>query len=280
MTPIRQRWSGWRRAACGALTLGVLAGCGDGSISAPDVVARIGGREVRYAEFEQYLLENAVGSETALGSDVLSALFDQFLEEELLRRLAVGRGVATEEVSRRVAVQTLLAEQRGEAVTRQRIESYYLQHLEEFQAPERVKLRQLLLEDRSQAEKARSEWLAGSSYEEVVDKYSAGRPALRASEGELARQDLPPDFAETIFGLEVGEISEIVPAEYGYHIFQVIRRLPARVIPLEDAEAAIRRDLGRDLADQELESLVQRARESYPVRVFERNIPFNYAGRY
>jgi parvulin-like peptidyl-prolyl isomerase len=260
--------------------VGVLVGCGDGSISAPDVVARVGGREVRYAEFELYLKENAVGSETVLGSDVLSALFDQFLEEELLRRLAIGRDLAAEDVSRRFAVQRLLAEQPGEEVTRQRIEAHYLENFEEYQAPERVKLRQLLVEDPLQAEEARSEWLAGSSYEEVVDKYSADRAAHRASEGELAREDLPPDFAETIFELEVGEISEIVPAEYGYHIFQVIRRLPATVIPLEETEAVIRRDLSRDLADRELEDLLQRARESYPVRVFDRNIPFNYAGRY
>ncbi|MEE8138269.1 MAG: peptidyl-prolyl cis-trans isomerase [Thermoanaerobaculia bacterium] len=274
------RRRGRRGGAWGIALAAVVLGCGDGTMSAPDVVARIDGREVRYAEFELYLAENSVESEAALGSDVLSGLFDRFLEEELLRRLVVERGLMVENAPRRAAVQVLLAEQLAEEVSRERIEAYYRAHLDEFRAPERVELRQLLVEDRAQAELARSEWVAGRAYEEIVRRHAENPEAHRSSEGQLAREDLPPVFADTIFHLEVGEISEIVPADYGFHIFQVTRRMPAEVIPLEEVEGSIRRRLSGELADQEVGRLVDRARERYEVRVFKRNIPFNYAGLY
>ena len=262
-----------------ALVAAVL-GCSGGTMSAPDVVARIDGREVRYAEFELYLKENSVVSKAVLGSDVLSGLFDQFLEEELLRRLAVEEGLVDEAAPRRAAARTLLTELLAAEVTEEHVDAYYRSHPEEFRAPERVELRQLLVEDRSQAEMARSEWLAGSSYEELVRRYAGNPKAHRSSEGQLAREDLPPVFADTIFSLELGEISEIVAADYGFHIFQVIRRMSAEVIPLEEVERTLRRRLSGLQADRELRRLVEEARGRFEVRIFKRNIPFNYRGLY
>ena len=81
----RRRW-----LAAAAL---VLAACRPGPPPAPDVVARIGETEVRYSEFESYLARTAGDGETVLASDVLSQIFDQFLDEELLVRRAAERGL-------------------------------------------------------------------------------------------------------------------------------------------------------------------------------------------
>src|SRR6202035_1478185 len=62
---------------------------------APDVVAKIGGQEVRYARFESYMAGAVGDPDTVLASDVLTALFDQFLDEQLLARLAADRGLAS-----------------------------------------------------------------------------------------------------------------------------------------------------------------------------------------
>ncbi|HEX9671663.1 MAG TPA: hypothetical protein VGC93_19495, partial [Thermoanaerobaculia bacterium] len=77
----------------GAILLLLAAACGREEPIGPDVVARIGGAEVRYAEFEQAVARTVGDDEGVLGSDVLSRLFDQFLDEELLARLAAERGL-------------------------------------------------------------------------------------------------------------------------------------------------------------------------------------------
>src|SRR5215218_2897995 len=79
---------GARRAS--ALLLLALA-CRRAEPLAPDVAAQIGDHEVRYSEFEEYLERMADDSDGVLGSDVLSQLFDQFLDEKVLVRMASDR---------------------------------------------------------------------------------------------------------------------------------------------------------------------------------------------
>ncbi|HEX5760311.1 MAG TPA: hypothetical protein VF121_14075, partial [Thermoanaerobaculia bacterium] len=67
---------------------------------------------------------------------------------------------------------------------------------------------------------------------------------------------------------------------YGFHLFQVVERLPAAVVPLAAARPEIVRRLRRERADRRLRALVEEARGRYTVAVYERNLPFHYQGNY
>jgi parvulin-like peptidyl-prolyl isomerase len=250
---------------------------------APDAVARIGETEVRYPEFEGYLARS-VGDSNALGSDVLSELFDQYLDEWLLARLAADRGLVRHPggpAGPRRAIDALLQTGLRREPDATEIAGYYQSHLGDFARPERVKLRQILTEDRATAEEALREIAGGKSFEEVARRLSRDPSAAAGGyQGELSRGDLPPAFTEIIFALKPGEVSRLVPAEYGFHIFQVIDREPAQVVPLEQAKEEILSKLRQDRADRLLRSLVQEARNRYHVTIYERNLPFAYEGYY
>ncbi len=256
---------------------------------APDALARLGDADVRYAEFERYVARSVGdggsdgGGGGALGSDVLSELFDQFLDERLLARLAADRGVvpAAAAGDPRRAVDALLAGAPGQDPGDAEVALYYRRNAAEFTRPERVTLRQLLTGDRRTAERARREIVAGAPFAEVARRLSGGpRADSGGYQGELARTDLPPSFAELIFALRPGEVSAIVPADYGFHIFQVVDHKPAEVVPLAAARGEILARLRQRRADELLRSLVREARGRYTVKVYERNLPFGYAGSY
>ena len=95
-----------------------------------------------------------------------------------------------------------------------------------------------------------------------------------------ARDDLPPSFADAIFALEPGQVSAPVATDYGFHLFQVLERLPAGALPMAAVAPEIRQTLRREAAERRLGELVTEARERYNVRVFGRNLPFNYQGLY
>lgn len=265
-----------------ALTLAaVLGACVDDRPPPPDVIARIADREIPYAEFEGFLRRSSLDIEEALGSDVLSGLFDQFIEEELLYRTGLDRGVIEEadDVSR--SVRKLLDAARLDEITATEIEAYYQDNIGDFERAERVRLSQILVRDRAMAETARAELAAGEAFEEVARRVSQEPAAVRGGDqGELARADLPPAFAEVIFSLGAGEVSEIVAADYGFHIFEVTARLAAERLTLAEARPAIVEKLRRSTADRTLDKLVEEARGRYNVQVFERNLPFNYEGAY
>ncbi len=262
----------------------LLAACQRAAPASPDAAAILGGAEVRYAEFERYVARSAGDTGTALGSDVLSELLDQFLDERLLSRLAADRGLvppAAAPRQARQAIDALLAADLPEEAGAGEVARYYQEHREEFARPERVRLRQILTESRAAAEEARRAIVAGTPFEEVAQRLSRDPSAGAGGyQGELARGDLPPSFADVIFGLRPGEVSPVVPAEYGFHLFQVTGREPAEVVPLAAARESILARLRRQKSDRLLRSLVQEARSHYNVKVYERNLPFGYEGSY
>lgn len=271
------------------VALADLTACRRTPAVAPELVATVGGEEVRWEEFEGYLERHLGESGASLGSDVLSELFDQFLSERLLVRLAVERGLVaagSEEsgAAHRRAVDRLLGEAAGEEPepTGVEIGAFYAAHRDEFQRPERVRLRQILLDDRSIAEQALAELRAGADFEELGSRLAAD-PSVSADagyQGELSRDDVPRAFADAIFSLAPGEVSEVVAADYGFHLFQVVERLPSEVVPLAEARPEIERRLRQETADRRLDELIDQAGRRYDVAVHDRNLPFNYRGRY
>ncbi len=276
---------GWRPLIGVIGVIGVIAsgGCGDGG--RPDIVldsvAGIDGEGIHTAEFEGYLLRTVGERVEDLSSEVLSELFDDFLDEKLLARLAVARGVASFDDPPRYSVDRLLETARLADPPRARIQAFYEAHRGEFARPERVRLRQVLVEERQEAERALQELSRGEDFEEVARRFSRDPSAsFGGDQGELARAELPPAFAELIFQLSPGQVSEIVAADYGFHIFEVVERLPAEIVTLAAAEPEIRRRLLSEDGDRALERLVEEARNRYNVEVYAGILPFNYQGSY
>lgn len=272
-----------RRHAALFVVLGALVavgGCGPApDLPGPDIVARLGDEQIALPRFEAYLKRNAGAEAETLPSAALSGLFDQFVQEELLLRLARDRGVARQGEERRRSLDSLLAAGGALAPARAEVESYYRTHLEEFRLPERVRLRQLLATDRRVAERARRELVAGTDFDTVLAHAAASGGGLQGGpQGDLARDELPQSFAELIFALAPGETSAVVEAEYGFHVFRVEERLPARTATLEEAAPAIERDLAGKAADRRLAALEEEARRAYPPTVYDRNLPFEYRG--
>jgi len=160
------------------------------------------------------------------------------------------------------------------------VANYYRQNETRFDLPERVYLRQLLFADQATAERARELWSGGAPYKSVVEGVVDAPSAHVGEEGEFSREQLPPVFADVLFALEDGEVSPVMPVDYGFHLFQVVRHLAAGVAPLATVAEDIRQDLVTRKREEFLLQLAAEARERYNVRVFERNLPFNYHGKY
>lgn len=257
----------------------IAGGCRE-SPPGPDVVAELGDQEIHFADFQGYLESNAGEPEGDLVDKVSSALLDGFLEECLISRWAVDEGLVLASADRHAGVDAVMAELAAPEVSSRAITVYYDEHRDSLSRPERVHLQQLLLGDRVVAEEVRAEWNAGIPFLELVALYSQEGLVLGADEGDLARGELPLIFADAIFDLQLGEVSEVFAADYGFHLFRVTDRLPAGVPALDQVEEVVRRELKRLEVTNGLRMLVVKAGRRYNVRVFERNLPFEYTGEY
>lgn len=276
MTSISQM----RLAVAWGILVMTLSGSGCGpTVPPPDLVAQLDGEPVPHEDFEEFLEGNVEDGSGVLGSDVLSALLDQFLTERLLARLAIDRFGSSASGDVRFDLAKLVGgaiEDPDEIA----VATYYQQHKASFDLPERVYLRQFLFSDRHTADRMRDLWVRGTSYEVLVGGLSDNPMAHVGEEGDFSRRDLPPAFAEVLFGLADGEVSEVMTADYGFHVFQVVRHLSPGLAPLAEVSVQIFEELLQSQRQEALSRLVEEARGRYNVRVFERNVPFNYQGMY
>ena len=269
------------RITAAILVCGLLSACRQPSTIGADIAVRIDGEVIHYGEFESYLGADVDGFEPQLESELYSRLFDQFLDEQLLIRLAIERGLVEPGIDQRQAMAFLLRGDPRQPWEEAQIQAYYQAHLKDYERTAEVHLRQILVQERSVAEQARQAIEKGEDFAQVAARFSQEPNAqLGGDQGRLAREDLPAAYRETIFELKPGEVTDIVAADYGFHLFQVLEHYPAEVVPLDAAAAEIRRTLDRLHVDESVGGFIQEAQERYNVTVFPANFPFDYQGDY
>ncbi len=253
------------------------------------MAAWIDGEAVAYDQFEAYALEVMDEDPRDLDGAVLQALFTQFLDQRLLVHLAADRRLVSADAGPAAAAVALLEDEKrsppsdsasGQERDQERdqeIAEYYRDHRVELELGERVRLNQVLLQDRGLAERIRGELVAGASFDEVADRYQSAEAVFVAARGELEREQVPSPLSEVIFGLAPGETGAVLEADYGFHVFQVVDRRPGELPPLEQLRSLIEERLDRQAADQRLADLLVEARSRYNLEVAERNLPFPYA---
>ncbi|HXO40207.1 MAG TPA: peptidylprolyl isomerase, partial [Thermoanaerobaculia bacterium] len=147
----------------------MAVGCSHRQAPPPsDVAATVGGSQIPYQDFQLYVSRTLGDAETGAGSEVLSQLLDQYLEERLMLRLAVDRGLVPAGSAARQAIDALLRQAAAAPPSAAEIAEYYRRHRQDFARPERVRLRQILTEDRRTAEQAERAIRGGEDFAAVA----------------------------------------------------------------------------------------------------------------
>jgi peptidyl-prolyl cis-trans isomerase D len=162
-------------------------------------------------------------------------------------------------------------------VTNQQVEAYYQQHEKDFQVPEEVKVRHILIKvdkgadaKTDAAAKAKAEGLLkqikGGADFAALAQANSDDPGSKEQGGELGmiqRGVTVPPFEKAAFSLQPGQISDVVKTDFGYHIIKVEEKETAHLKPLDEVKAQILATLTRQQeADQEAAFAQQLATEA------------------
>jgi parvulin-like peptidyl-prolyl isomerase len=120
---------------------------------------------------------------------------------------------------------------------------YYEDHRSLFQISEKVRVRQIVVADGEEAIQILKRLKKGESFEKVATEKSIGPEKVQGGDlGYFGRGEKPSEF-DTVFGMEVGAISEVIKSPYGYHIFKLEEKIEPRQISFEEARSRILQDL-------------------------------------
>jgi peptidyl-prolyl cis-trans isomerase D len=148
------------------------------------------------------------------------------------------------------------------------IEQYYNQNIEQYSTPEQVHALHILFKTegkdeaavRKQAEDVLKQAKAGADFGELARKYSED-DVSKAKGGDLnffARGQMVPEFDQVAFSLPVGQISDLVKSQFGFHIIKVLEKKPATTQPLATAKDAIAETLKFQRAQTQASQISER----------------------
>lgn len=136
---------------------------------------------------------------------------------------------------------------------RAEIEKYYQDNRVRFTSPESVMASHILLrvDDKNKAEAVAAKMkelrsqLTTQNFSDLAKKHSEdpGSKTKGGDLGEFQKGRMVPEFEKAAFGLKVGEISEPIKTDYGYHIIWVRGRSPGGLKELAAVETEIAREL-------------------------------------
>ncbi len=134
-----------------------------------------------------------------------------------------------------------------------KVETYYVDHKDDFKEEDQVKLRMIVLTktpeaDNTEKRKLADEILAklneGASFADMASIYSQGSQAKQQGEWDwVEKSALRPELADVAFKLKAGEKSGVIDTPEAFYIMLVEDRRDAHVKPLPDVRDQIEKIL-------------------------------------
>jgi len=138
------------------------------------------------------------------------------------------------------------------------LEDWFSRHKDEYNVPEAVHVRHILVGSEEESTDVLLEVFArGADFGAVAAKRSID-PGSANSGGDLgwvSRGQTVPGFDELAFSLEPGRIGGPVETKYGWHVVQVLEKRPARTTTLDEVLPRVKEDIQKHYLDLEVERL-------------------------
>ncbi len=234
----------------------------------------------------QLLLQKATAADTSNGvqrADLqMKALLERAGSQDVLDRQLKAVGMTPADLRAKVTqestAQAVLTRVLNVDVTDAEVKKFYDAHPADFEQPEMVHVRHILLmtmdpvtrapltADQQKAKKKQADDLlkqirGGADFATLAKQYSED-PGSKDNGGEMPafpRGQMVPEFEAAAFSLTNNQVSDIVTSAYGYHIIKLIGKTPAKKLALTDvvppSDTTVASKIKDYLAGQESEKL-------------------------
>ena len=156
------------------------------------------------------------------------------------------------------------------AITEEEIRAELEAHPEQLQEPEQVHAAQIVVKELDQAKEIRARLREGAKFADLARERSLSADAKDGGDlGWFPRGVMPPQFDAVAFSLGPGQISDVVTTDYGFHIFKLIERRPARKKDLAGVRGEVERRLLRAKQEQAQTEFVSQLRSKADIRINE-----------
>ena len=140
-----------------------------------------------------------------------------------------------------------------EPVTNAEAERYFLSHKDEFNIPERVKVKRIIFDTKDKAQEALAAFRKGMSFEEFKQQNQDVR--INVDTLWLQHTEVGSEMERTAFSLKEGGVSEVLAAQKGYYILRVEEKSPDRTQSFDEVKKALSARLQQEREGELVETI-------------------------
>ena len=278
-------------AALGAAALCTsLAACAGGGN-----IASVNGQSINRSDFD-HKLESNPASRQVLNQMIQQALIEQYARDKKIdiaqadidkkeaetrtkfppgqfEQIIKNQGLTEQDVQSILREQLILEKAVAPQVhlADADIKAYFDKNHAQFDKPEQVKARHILVADLGKANEVLAKLKAGGNWDALAKQYSTD-PGSKDKGGELGYfgpGQMTPQFQDAAFKAKVGQIVGPIKSPFGYHIIQVEDKKPALKATLASTQQQIRDTLTQQQEQSLYGPLIAQLRSAAKVDVYD-----------
>lgn len=170
----------------------------------------------------------------------------QFMCEKQFNTTLAQNGWTYESFSEQLMLKMRLNKMLGQEIPELKVDEtemmkFFETNKDKLSTPEMVRARHILVDSSETAQEVIGKLKAGADFALLAQEYSKDTGSL-VCDGELGfftRGMMVESFENASFSLEVGEISEPIKSDFGYHIIEVLEKKPAKTADYEEVKPLI-----------------------------------------
>lgn len=273
-------------AAILLLVITVAAGCQN-----KEIVASVGDKNITKDELYQRLVEqngkqvlDSLITEKIIGLEVekqkieiseedlekeMQKIVDYYGGEDAFNQTLESAGYSIDslkkDVKTNLEVKKLL--EPSIEVTEDEMKQYFEDNKDQFAQKEQVKASHILVDSLEKAQEVKDKLASGEDFAELAKEYSldTSNKDQGGELGYIVKGKMVPEFEEAVFSMEVGEISDPVKTDYGYHIIKVEEKKEAKEANYEESKDKIKDVLMEQKLPDEYNTWMEEKEKEYKV---------------
>ena len=256
-----------------------------------EVLATVDGIKVGSKEFEEMAARKQPAAGDSLSMEEKKEVLDRLIDEKLLYKAALAKGLDQDPKVQKVMVNTLLREEvyssvRNSDFNDEELQAYYEAHKDEFVVPEKVQIKRILIkvddDTDDAAAKAKADDLRGQlkkdtdRFKELAAKNSEDPFRRRGGDVGFVAQTGKPGLDDAVvakaFEMNVGQLSETFKTDEGYNIILVANKRERVERTFQQMKGSVLRKVKNERLKELYESYVAKQREGADISVNEEKL--------
>ena len=220
-------------------------------------------------------------------NEQIEAIKKRFPDEAAYKKALKGMDVSEKEIrvqiQRGLSINQLLDTNVRQkiTVTAEESNNFYKSNPNLFKQPEQVKASHILIKVAPDAEESKKNQARkkietvqkkvrqGEDFGSLAKANSEGPTAQRSGDlGYFSRGQMVKPFEDAAFALNIGEVSEIVETQFGFHLIKVTDKKPARTIPYKEVQPMLDQHLKNEKEKTEIQGYIENLKKSTTIKIF------------